>query len=65
MRNIFARLRRDEKGATMVEYGVCLLIVILAGTTAFQTLGAATAEQVGDACTIVTSVSTNATAGSC
>ncbi|MDK3072565.1 hypothetical protein QO034_05540 [Sedimentitalea sp. JM2-8] len=37
---IMNRLRRDERGATIVEYGVALTIVAALGTGVLTTLGA-------------------------
>ncbi|CAD0185906.1 hypothetical protein RUESEDTHA_02807 [Ruegeria sp. THAF57] len=31
IREIFLKLREDERGATLVEYGVALLVAIIAG----------------------------------
>ncbi len=31
IRKIFLKLREDERGATLVEYGVALLVAIIAG----------------------------------
>ncbi len=31
VRKIFLKLREDERGATLVEYGVALLVAIIAG----------------------------------
>ncbi len=31
VRRIFLKLREDERGATLVEYGVALLVAIIAG----------------------------------
>ncbi len=38
IRKTFSLLRRDEKGATLVEYGVALLIAITVGGVALTTL---------------------------
>lgn len=44
---------KDECGASMVEYGVALLVVTAVGITAMQTLGSGTLTLVQGACTAV------------
>ena len=39
MRSIFQKFRSDESGATLVEYGVALIVAIIVGGTALTTLG--------------------------
>ena len=39
--NILARFRKSESGASMVEYGVALLVVTAIGVAAMATLGGA------------------------
>jgi pilus assembly protein Flp/PilA len=49
MTNILKKLRlfkSDESGASMVEYGVALLVVTAIGVGAMSTLGASTGEKV-------------------
>ena len=59
LRNFILRLRRDERGATLVEYGVALLVVSVVGGasilavaedtgTMFTEAKTATAAAVGD-----------------
>lgn len=36
---IFARCWKDQKGATAIEYGLVLVLISVAGLTAFQSLG--------------------------
>ena len=38
MKTIIARLRRDDKGATLVEYGIALALAITLGAGALVTL---------------------------
>lgn len=47
--NAIKNLLRDEDGATLVEYGVALLVVIIIGTGALTTLGRSTAGLIGEA----------------
>lgn len=42
---------RDESGASMVEYGVALIVVVTVGVVAMNGLGGATAAKVSTACT--------------
>lgn len=44
------RFLNKEDGASMVEYGVALLVVTAIGITAMSTLGDEVAEKVGSAC---------------
>lgn len=45
------RFLKDESGASMVEYGVALLVVAAVGVTAMNTLGTVTQGAVSTACT--------------
>ncbi|WP_170432556.1 Flp family type IVb pilin [Ruegeria arenilitoris] len=42
IRSLFIRLRRDERGATLVEYGIALFIAIAVGGTLLTGLGGTT-----------------------
>ena len=44
LKSLFARLRRDEEGATLVEYGIALALAITLGAGALVTLSG----EVGD-----------------
>ena len=46
MRSIFQKFRKDESGATLVEYGIALIVAILVGGTALTVLGNETAGNV-------------------
>ena len=46
---VFARLRKDDKGATLVEYGVALALAITLGAGALSTLGTDVGTTMGDA----------------
>ena len=48
--NILRRFRKDESGASMVEYGVALLVIVAIGVGAMTILGDAVAANVTDAC---------------
>ncbi|WP_204115202.1 Flp family type IVb pilin [Shimia biformata] len=39
MTRIWKRLRRDESGVTLVEYGIALALALALGTAALTTLG--------------------------
>ena len=43
MLNIFKRFKRDEKGVTLVEYGIGIALAVALGTTALLSL----AQEVG------------------
>ncbi len=52
MKKAFARLRRDEEGATLVEYGIALGLAISLGAGALAVLAddvGASMEAAGDA----------------
>ena len=49
---------KNEDGASMVEYGVALLVVSAVGVTVMTNIGTATGESVTDACGVITSAST-------
>ncbi|MCK0104209.1 Flp family type IVb pilin [Pseudohalocynthiibacter sp. F2068] len=44
---------KDESGASMVEYGVALLVVSAIGVTAMTTLGGGVSANVTTACTAI------------
>ena len=48
MKNLITTFLRDEDGAALVEYGIALLVVILAGTGALVTLADNTEELFGE-----------------
>ncbi|UWR25883.1 hypothetical protein K3757_15700 [Sulfitobacter sp. S223] len=39
IKNVFARLRRSEEGATLVEYGIALGLAVTVGAGALLALG--------------------------
>lgn len=39
MRNFFDRLKRDEAGATAIEYGLLAAMIAVAALSAFQAFG--------------------------
>ena len=54
--NILARFRKDESGASMVEYGVALLVIAAIGVGAMTILGNAVSANVTAACTALSVV---------
>lgn len=48
--NTFARFRKDEKGVTLVEYGIALVLAITVGTVLLSGAAAAVNEQIRDSC---------------
>ncbi|WP_171126265.1 MULTISPECIES: Flp family type IVb pilin [unclassified Ruegeria] len=54
IRKIFLKLREDERGATLVEYGVALLVAIIAGGTFLTTLANETNSNFTDAGSAIT-----------
>lgn len=62
IRTILTRLLGDERGVTLVEYGIGLTLAVIVGTTALTVLGQAVDDEMGAACTTMSggSVSTGA-----
>ncbi|MGR3342114.1 MAG: Flp family type IVb pilin [Paracoccaceae bacterium] len=50
--DIASRFFQDESGASMVEYGLALLVVIAVGTAAMTLLGGAVVTQISNTCTV-------------
>ncbi len=50
MRNLFLKFRKSEDGATLVEYGVALILAIIVGGTALVTLADGTVLNMQGAC---------------
>ncbi|EYD76707.1 hypothetical protein Rumeso_01665 [Rubellimicrobium mesophilum DSM 19309] len=55
----FARLRSDEKGVTLVEYGIALVLAVTLGTSALFGLAGKVDGKMDGACNVLTA--TNAT----
>lgn len=49
MFNILKKFRRDEKGVTLVEYGIALILAIGVGSAALGLLSGEVNTQLGDA----------------
>ncbi len=49
LKKTLARLRKDEDGVTLVEYGIALTLAVAVGTIALGTLGDAVTTQMDDA----------------
>lgn len=49
MKKFISKFRRDEKGVTLVEYGIALVLAILVGGTALTLLGGEVNTQLGEA----------------
>lgn len=50
LKNLVARFNKDESGASMVEYGVALLVVVAIGVTAMSVLGGGVYANIQTAC---------------
>jgi pilus assembly protein Flp/PilA len=50
---LFSRFARDDRGVTLVEYGIALILAIAVGTTALTNLGDEVQDQMGDAETLM------------
>lgn len=49
MTKFINKFRRDEKGVTLVEYGIALILAILVGGAALSALGGEVNTQLGEA----------------
>ena len=49
MRDFLMKFRKDESGATLVEYGVALIVAIIVGGTALSTLAGETSLNMNEA----------------
>lgn len=58
IRKFFTRLRKDESGATLVEYGIALFVAITVGGSLLVTLADTTGDNFTDANTAATYVAT-------
>jgi Flp pilus assembly pilin Flp len=52
MRKFFQNFRKSESGATLVEYGVALLVAIVVGGIALTNLATATSTAMNTASTV-------------
>ncbi len=59
MRKLFQNFRKSESGATLVEYGVALIMAIVLGGTALATLATNTSAQMGKPNTIFSASGNN------
>ena len=53
MKNLMIRFARDEKGVTLVEYGIALILAVLVGGAALTALGGEVNTQLGEAQTVM------------
>ena len=53
MRNFFKNFRKSESGATLVEYGVALIVAIIVGGTALSILADETEANMNTAETVL------------
>ncbi|NNE80228.1 MAG: Flp family type IVb pilin [Silicimonas sp.] len=51
MRDLFIQFRKSENGATLVEYGVALILAIVLGGGALVSLANQTGTNMGAGCT--------------
>ncbi len=57
MKNLVARLWREEEGQDLTEYGLLLVLVALAAVASMQTLASAVSTVFGSASTNLTATS--------
>lgn len=50
----FKRFKKDEKGVTLVEYGIALTLAVALGAGALTTLGGAIGGEMGQATGVMT-----------
>ena len=53
MRDLFKKFRKEESGATLVEYGVALILAVIVGGAALTTLAGDVSAQMGEAETLL------------
>lgn len=53
LKKTFARLIKDEKGVTLVEYGIALLVAVGVGTLAMNALSTAVTDKVNEAASCI------------
>ncbi len=53
LKKTFSRLLKDEKGVTLVEYAIALIVAVGVGTAALSSLGDATEQRLDEAGTIL------------
>jgi len=51
--NNIRRLRNDEEGVTLVEYGIALVLAVSVGTLALSTLATDVKAEMGDASAVL------------
>ncbi len=49
IKTTFARFAKDEKGVTLVEYGIALVLAVSVGTAALSTLAGDVSDKMTDA----------------
>lgn len=65
LKNLVARFARDERGATLVEYGVAVVLAVIVGTGGLITLSSQINSNMADADTAMApaGTATSVTAG--
>ena len=58
--NTFARFRKDEKGVTLVEYGIALVLAVSVGTLALAGLAGGVDARMDGACGVLTGTAVDA-----
>jgi len=56
MRELFMRIRKSESGATLVEYGIAMIVAIIVGGTALVTLAGGVNTNLDNACDVTKDV---------
>ena len=54
LKGLMARFSRDEKGATLVEYGIAITLAVIVGTAGLITLAGAVDGQMDSATAVMT-----------
>jgi Flp pilus assembly pilin Flp len=60
LRTTFARLRKDEKGVTLVEYGIALVLAVTLGSAALAALAGNVDQKMDQACGVMSGTTTGA-----
>jgi Flp pilus assembly pilin Flp len=65
LKKTFARLMKDEKGVTLVEYGIALILAVTIGVTVLSGLATDVQQQMDAACNQMTGAGSFGDAGGC
>ena len=65
LKKLFTRFHKDEKGVTLVEYGIALILAVTIGVTVLGGLARDVEGQMDEACNQMNGTVTTAGTGGC